>query len=122
MDQPKSGWKSVDVGVNAVAVWLGIILLLPAETFASNKSFNVMALIAPEWLWGLGLFLVGLCGTLSKAFPYKWVRLGALSAVSGAHFLFALCLLLSNPINTGSGTYLIIAGLAFALLMHETNK
>lgn len=45
-------------GIAALA-WGLWLLIPPLDSFASSPTYNTMAMIAPEWLWGLAMSFFG---------------------------------------------------------------
>lgn len=114
---------AVEAMLTGIMAWIGFLLMLPGETFASGSSFSVMQSIAPEVDWGMAAWLVALVGVFGLATPHRLLRLVCLVTVAAAHGTFALCLFLANPWNTGTGTYSLIAALGYYLaLLKGTNN
>ena len=64
------------------AILWGTWLLVPWDMFSASKTFRFMNTIAPEWVWGLTVCLLGvcqLCGLLVKS--YKTRRLAAVLSI-----------------------------------------
>ena len=92
------------------------VLIAPADTFASSRSYDVLAAIASERVWGAfigavaALRLIAL--TLNGTFP-RFSRVSPLArsvcaALSGfIWFTLALGFYKANPAGTGWGTYAI---------------
>jgi hypothetical protein len=55
------------IGFQGIGV--GLWLLLPFDTFASNPAYGRMASFLPEWAWGGALFIVGISQVLATALP-----------------------------------------------------
>lgn len=89
-------------------VW-AVCLLTPPSNFGTSASFDVLASVADEEMWGVlaGLVAVAkLAGIVQGS--YAWRRVSALFAM-----LFwgtvGLALMLANPTGTGAWTYSCIA-------------
>lgn len=83
----------------------GLKLLSPENTFVSSVSFSVMAVIAPEWVWGLAMLITGsirLFALVRCLLRIRW----AISFVSLIMWTsISISFFLSNPSGTGSITF-----------------
>jgi hypothetical protein len=104
-------FQATEAQAAIIAIGLGGGLLNPyTDTFVSSPSFAAMAALAPEWVWGLALFGVGvvhLAAMIRRA--YHWRR--AMMFVFAVLWAFmAAMFLLSNPSGWGPVLYGILAG------------
>lgn len=106
-------WGADSRGVEAlsamVAWYWGVLLLLPVRTFAASRSYDAMAAVAAEWVWGLMICAVALTQSLAMCGGVKFFRYpGAVLAFitwAGVAFLFGA----SNPATHAVGIYSILA-------------
>lgn len=97
---PSEFWS----GLGAVG-WGGFLLIPQAGTFAAAPSFAQMATIAPEWVWGLVMFVGGLLQWLAVFREYTRLRLiTSFCALLSWGFIAGL-IAYSNPYSTGIVTY-----------------
>lgn len=66
-------WKPdfVIVILGLMSLTMGLWLILPASTFASSPTYDVLASTAPEWVWGALMLIPGslkVYGTFAR----KW--------------------------------------------------
>ncbi|MDQ3832244.1 MAG: hypothetical protein M3315_01145 [Actinomycetota bacterium] len=98
MDGPRAfNPCSAELLSGAVLALCGVWLLLPFHSFASAVTFRGMSQVAPEWVWGLYLLLLGLTRLGAAFFGYAPARrlTAILAAVTWA--FIATTFLLSNP-------------------------
>lgn len=113
--------RSLETASAATLALVGLVLLLPASTFAANPvAFGAMRFL-PETVWG-GLFMaLGLWQSyavvVNRPALRRWASLGAM-AVFG--FLAALYFL-ANPLNLGTPTWVVYA-LGNGWSLHEGGR
>ncbi|MEC0276874.1 hypothetical protein [Peribacillus frigoritolerans] len=98
----------MEVAMTSLALWWGIILLLPYHTFPTSIAYQAMAGIANETVWGLFMLLIGsaqLLGTIHNNYQLKRV---SLLAATGVWFFIASMFGISELFTTATGTYFII--------------
>jgi len=88
----------------------GLWILNPwVNTFAITNAYRLMADIAPEWVWGLAIFLIGIFQIIVIFTPN--LRLRVLSSIT-CLFIFVVLAFLILAGNAGSvtiPTYLVFA-------------
>jgi hypothetical protein len=93
----------------AVPLWFCVVLSFDTQTFATSRSYEYMQYIMPEWAWAAAS---GLCFLLSlilfRRGTYQTIIVSN-GILAFWHGLIAICILVSNPYGTGSGTYGILA-------------
>lgn len=108
--------RSLETASAATLALVGLVLLLPAETFAANPTAFAAMRFLPETAWG-GLFMaLGLLQSYAVARDQAALRRWAsLSAMAVFAFLAALYFV-ANPLNLGTPTWVVYAfGNAWAL-------
>lgn len=94
-------------GVMATA--LGAWLLLPFQTFTSTPTFGAMRDLAPEWLWGCGIVIIGLAQLVGLiADWWRWRRQVALASIFVWASLSTL-VVFSNPASPDAAMYLVLS-------------
>lgn len=99
---------AVEVATTSIAIWWGIILILPYDTFSEAVAYGAMSTLAPEFVWALVLLLIGflqLYGIVRDHYSFK--RFTLLFA-TGVWIFIATMFALGSPFNTATGTYVII--------------
>lgn len=112
----------IHTSLTAVMAGIAVILALPGSTFATSHSFDLMARLMPEDAWAMVFWFVaslGLCGAVT---PSVRIRLASVMALSTMHGVFALCLVLANPISTGAVTYTVLACQGYYLVWRRTRE
>jgi hypothetical protein len=108
--------------LSGVLAWWAFVLSMPGSVFAASKSYDIFTALSPhEGLWAAAFAafsVFGLVGAVSRNTNLKWWSALALGAM---HFIVAAFLWGGNAINTGSGTYAIIAAQAYYLLRKLVN-
>ena len=96
-DYSKMSSSSLEIQNSFSAIWTGILLVLPFDTFASATAYIFFADIAHENIWGLMFFTLGLFQLLSVFADVVALRriCAALLAVLFALYVFGV--LLANP-------------------------
>ena len=115
--------RASEWALGAILIGWGYILSLPRETF-HDETFEMMARLAPEWLWALAAILAGtfrilallVNGTFQDTGYSRWsphVRAG-MALVSCFFWLqIALSFLVGNPTGQGLAVYPILLALDF---------
>jgi hypothetical protein len=101
------------------ALAFGAWLLLPGDTFETARVFRQMSDLAPEPLWGIAVFALGLLCAVAAVRGSRVWRLRA----SLLHVLLWTTIsglfLMSNPLSTGVPTYTTFAlGAVWVSLRH----
>ena len=112
----------IHASLTAVLAGIAVILALPGSTFATSRSFDLMARMMPEDKWAMLFWFVaslGLCGIIT---PSVKLRLASVMALSTMHGAFALCIVLANPVSTGALTYSILAAQGYYLVWRRTRE
>ena len=113
---------AIHVALVAAMLWWAFILILPAPTFATSKSYVWFATHWPfsEDRWA-GMFLLAAVLGIPGFLPFNgtlcgvrniWWRLSSSTFLGMAHGSVAAATLVSNPGSTGPGIYGIMAALA----------
>lgn len=111
----RKDFEFAEVISGLIALGWAVILLMPWHTFTSARSFDVMAAIAPEWVWGLLFGWVGITQVgallLDHHRPRLWSSLGASMA-----WVFVACVLgYANPYGLALVVYIpLSAGAAWS--------
>lgn len=93
-----------------LAIYWGILLLLPVHTFSASPSYRVMAALASESAWGAYFLAAGLTQWVSVySRNVGWLRpLGFHLAILGWGFA-SLMFFTANPYTHAPGIYGILA-------------
>ena len=92
-----------------VFVYLGLTLLIPGSTFASNNiSYRTMELAAPENVWGAVMATLGVLSLIGVANNFRWLRVSTLVFKILILSTWGVLYYIGNPLTTG-GTYCILA-------------
>lgn len=105
------------ISLIAVPAFFGLDLLFMRHMFRGLPNYTVFAAIARESTWGIALLLVSLLSLVGWRSRRWWLRCGALFALGTAHWMVALCFLLSGSFSTGTTTYLVLASLAWCFAL-----
>jgi hypothetical protein len=107
--------------LSAILVGLGVILLLPGDTFAT-PVWRLFAEIGTENTWG-GLFIaVGGAGGLGIDTPRHWVKVSTLLVLATVHGALAGLFLRGNPYGGASWTYTVIAAQGYYLAWRQVQQ
>lgn len=94
------------------ALWWGLILLLPIETFSLSSAYRPMEMIMPEVMWGLCFLFLAFVHFLALTRDMKRLR-GNVLLVSVILWVFvATMMLIGLPASTGSGIYVLTSYLS----------
>ena len=114
--------QAIHIALCAVMLGLSFVLSLPNDTFATSKSYTVMASMATEDHWAgilLGIGVVGVVGPMSHRPFMSFIGLAALTT---GHMMLAVCFAISNPVTTASVTYSVLAFLGAYLTWRRTHE
>ena len=105
-------FQAIEAQAALMCILIGLVFLNPyVNTFESGRGFTVMAGLAPEWAWGVGLVAVGCIGILAmRCNNHKWRR-SVLFLVSCLWASIAFTFYVSN--SNGLGLWLF-SGLALS--------
>ena len=92
-----------------LALFWGIILLLPFDTFSSTPSYFAMQTIAPEIAWGLAVAIGGMAQMISVLFLSNYARKLTAGISIFIWWFVAGMFIVSNSISTAVPVYSIIA-------------
>lgn len=102
--------------------WLSLALQLPGNTLDS-QPFAQFARMGTQQQWSYWFLLWAMIGVVGMVTCKEWVRLSSVFLLATAHGIVAYCFWLSwsigDPVITGVGTYGIIAGLGYYLLVRR---
>lgn len=110
-----------EVSLGVLAFNWGVWLLLPPATFGTGVSFQAMAQIAPEAVWGIAF---GLLGLLKMHYGTSYPRSGApgwrkryrISLIGSAFWAFlASMFAVANFWSTATVTYTTIAAISMSI-------
>jgi hypothetical protein len=105
----KSGVKVAGY-ISAISmIWMGVVFLLPMNTFGFSHEYDAMSRIANENIWGIICLLLGLHHIYSLKFAN--VRAARLSFLIGAGWwiFIATMFMLGEPASAAT-TYYILSG------------
>jgi hypothetical protein len=97
----------------SLLVMLGAVFLLPVDTFATSRSYDVMHWWAPEKLWGSCYLLAGTIRLMILYINGQWWRTALLRSVAAFLSLFfwitiGAGFLLANPYTWGGYLFVIV--------------
>lgn len=103
-----------------VLIAVGLWFLNPTDTFSSSVSYVYMRHLAPEWLWGTGLFITGLLHLYGLIGNYRKLRLAFLSLSTFIWISMAGLFFQANPFALGDLMFTLIAfGCSLCLMRPE---
>lgn len=105
------------ISLIAVPALFGLDLLLARHMFRSLPNFATLAAVAHESTWGIALLLVSALSIAGWRSHRWWLRCAALFALGTAHWIIALCFIVSGSFSTGTTTYPVLAALAWAFAL-----
>lgn len=100
--------RAIEVAVTSIAIWWGIILVLPFNTFGISDSYEAMEALAPESFWGVFMIGMGFSHLLSMTYNLSRLKRFTLLIATGVWIFIASMFAIGNPMNTATGTYAII--------------
>ncbi len=111
-----SGAQVVQIAIAANCFWLAAILMDPQPTFPTAMAYQWMVDHGTEHAWALRCLVVGIVafrGVLPAGRVMK-----AFCALAGSFLtgMLAVGFYRSNPVGTGSGTYVILTLLSYWLV------
>lgn len=106
---------AIHATLSAIVLWLGLLFASPTDTFGASHSFDFMARVATETNWGFAFIAIGVVGAAGIFTRRRILRFASVLVIATAHSVFAACLLMGNPVNSGTGTYTIVAALGYYL-------
>ena len=94
------------------------VFLLPIQTFAAVRSYDSMAIIANENVWGIALCMIGILH-LASIFSLRLLARIIMQIVSIGVWLFMATMFgISNPVGTGLWTYAFAAMCDFIAIVY----
>lgn len=103
-----------------VAMLWGGVLLLPVSSFASGTSYSNMALLAPEWVWGLVLLVFGVAQVWALLLGVRSVRRNVALAMFSVWIFLSVSLASSGQVTTALAVYPSLAFFSFGNYFHIT--
>lgn len=109
-------FKIVETGLMGVALWWGVLLILPLKTFI-NPAYGTMAKLMPETGWAIQCLVIAVILAAGMITGIKIIRNIGLLLSIGFWTFVSVSLWLSDYATT-STSYLIWAILAAWLYIH----
>ncbi len=106
---------ALHAALTVIMMWLAMLLAWPAGTFATSISYGVMHRIASEEGWAMAFSVVASVGVSGLCTASRLLRLFSVLVLATAHGVVAISFVLSNPAETGTGTYAVLAVLGYYL-------
>ena len=103
-------------------VWLAIILAAPGDTFGMGHGWDRFAEMGTEKTWAMVFWSVATLGATGISTERSILRLCSVLVLSTAYGCVSLLMLWGAPAGSGSGTYLILAGLGYYLAWRRTHE
>ncbi len=91
--------------LSAYAVAWGGWLLLPMQTFTETPVYATMAVLAPEWVWGILVAGLGLVSLTARHYRWRRVKLVVRLGLGLLFTAMALASLLSSLSSVGGLTF-----------------
>jgi hypothetical protein len=114
--------RVLEIAVTSIALWWGVILLLPIKTFTISSSYNIMSAIANEHIWGILMLLLGAFHLLGISLNKLYIKRLSFLVATGVWFYVATLFFLGEPATTATGTYIIIGCLTGWLYVKEGDR
>lgn len=102
-------FRAVEVATTSLALWWGLILIMPFSTFGLSVSYNAMVGVADENTWAVYMLALGLLQFVSMLTNNIFLKQISLLAATGTWFFVATMFGFGNIFNTATGTYAIVA-------------
>lgn len=99
----------LEITYGLLMVGWGVQLLMPWETFITGAGYRVLALFAPEWVWGVFLIWVGVTKIGAYLLNHWRVRCIATLGACMIWTFFSVTFGLGNPYGTGIVVYPVLA-------------
>ena len=112
------GKRPVRTLVALEASWWAFNLFMPWQTFPLSRTYDLMARLAPEWVWAL-LFLLDAVLCLRGFWGGRLRRIGSAGLDGIVHAIVATSFLMSAPGATGTGTQSIWLFASYLLVEWE---
>lgn len=109
-------FKIAETGLMGVALWWGVLLLLPTKTF-DNQVYNIMEGLMPETVWGMQCLIIGVILAIGIITGNKIARNIGLLLSIGFWTFVSVSLWMGDVATTGT-SYIVWAVMAAWLYIH----
>ena len=110
---------AIHVALTAILAWLGFIIGLPGDTFATTPAWRFFATVGTEGQWAGLFFLAAMIGGAGIDTTRRWLKVSSILVLATAHGSLALLFLRGNPYGGASGTFGIVALLGYYLAWRQ---
>ena len=101
--------RAIEAFSATLAIYWGVLLLLPAKTFSMSPSYRIMAALAEEETWGAIYLSMGVVQWFSVFIRSHLVRPVAIHMAIFCWGFAALMFAISNPYTHAPGIYGLLA-------------
>ena len=108
MVKHSQSFRTLKIFSTSIAMWWGVVLILPFDTFSTALSYKAMAGIAPEFYWGLLMLIMGLAHLIGITYSLKKIEKASFLIATFVWIFIAAMFTIGSPPNTASGTYALI--------------
>lgn len=98
-----------EVLTSFVAVFGGLMLLAPPNTFGISVTYTAMRDMMPEWAWGTLLFVLGMAQATALLANHHRARQWLAFVISGVWAFIALTFWISSFVSFGSVVFPALA-------------
>lgn len=92
----------IHIILTGVLIGMGIILLLPGDTFRTGIGWRLFAESGTEENWAIAFFLGALAGASGIATSHNWLKICSIMMLATAHLSIAFMFVWANPLGVGS--------------------
>lgn len=110
---------AIHVALTGVLGWLGLVLILPGDTFGTSPAWRLFARSGTEDQWAAAMWIGAVAGAVGIDTVHRWLRIMSILLLATAHGSLAILFLAGNPIGGASGTYGFLAGLGYYLAFRQ---
>jgi hypothetical protein len=110
----EADYQPVETALNLLVLWWTVLFFLSRDLFAISRVYDVMAVLAPQPIWGMVAALIVCWHSFSVTIlrPYRWTRSVALLSIFAWNCFFGLVFAATGIASFGAGSHFIFAGLA----------
>ncbi|MGA4519263.1 hypothetical protein ACPA0F_18555 [Solibacillus silvestris] len=108
MVKHSQSFHTLKIFTTSIAIWWGVVLILPFDTFSTAVPYRAMAEIASEFYWGLLMLLMGCSHLIGITYSLKKIERASFLIATFVWIFIAAMFAFGSPPNTASGTYAII--------------
>lgn len=110
----------IHVQLVVIVLWLGFVLMLPADTFNTSPSWRYFARMGSEEAWAVTMFVAAGIGAAGIDTTRRWVKLVSVLFLATVHGSMAMLFLRGNPSGGASGVFATVALSGYYLAWRQT--